>query len=123
MWDWLTKKWPLMLKDTHKAEVNRRLATQASGHRREVARLEADIEERIKPLVEKFQRTRVERTGYQFDRYAVRVDLDVWWVEKCLCHGNSQKEIEYLCEIMGRQVSYELGLALRARNFERRDTG
>ena len=71
----------------------------------------------IKPMVDKFLKVRI-KPG-EFDTYMIQVRMDSCWVETCLLHGDSQREIEIISEIMSYNIAAELDRALRALNIIR----
>jgi hypothetical protein len=91
--------------------------------KRQEAHYEAEIRDKIEPIVKKFLHTEVWRDDDHFGTYRVNVEMDTRWVEQCLVHGNSQKEISYITEMIGRQVGYELEPILKSRNFQRKGHG
>ena len=116
----------IVSKKRHNKEIDRlkKLAIdERSSHQRELKRQQAKYEEEIKqkiePMVKKFISLKFYRDELTFERYQLLIQMDTSWVESCLLHGNSQKEIEYLTEIIGRQVCCELEPILKSRNFER----
>ena len=111
-------KWPFVSRKKYKAELatkDRRIANlQATS-----LLMDEDIERLLKPMVEKFQQTEIRHDPDGSGKYAVQVTFDTNWIEGCLLRGNSQKEIHYLSEMMGKQIMWEVEHLIRARNIVR----
>ena len=111
-------KLPFVKRKTYERDL-RRAEGRTNMWRRDAERLEREIDELLRPMVEKFQKTQIHYDPIAFDRYVVQVAFDTHWVESCLLHGNSDREIKYLSEMMGKQVMYEVDHLIRARNIIR----
>ena len=122
-------KWPLMWRKNHDTEVSKLLENALLDkqslkrcYEERITELEAEIREKIEPVIKKFVRLKVNYDPSMFERYAIQMQLDTRWVETCLIHGNSQKEVSRMAEVISREMSYELEKILLSRNFERKYT-
>jgi len=114
----LSKYWPFVTKTKYrKLEDEKQRSARYSNDRN--AELNREIEELLKPMVEKFSRVRIVYDPTAYDRYMIQTSFDTRWIERCLLQGDSQVEISYLADAMTRQIRCELEVLLRARNIIR----
>lgn len=116
---------PFMLRRTAQASMQvleERLACRNKEHADRVAKLERadrqEVEQLLRPMVEKFLRMQVRRDA-EFGRWCFTIEMDASFVEECLRHGDSDTEIDYLGEMIGRMAHQKAVEVLRHRNCYR----
>lgn len=118
-------RFPLMWRKTAEAAMQvfqERMACRNKEHVERVAKLNREhrqeVEQLLRPMVEKFLRMQVRRDA-DFNRWCFTMELDAVFVEDCLRHGNSDTEIDYLGELIGRMAHQKAAEVLRHRNYYR----
>jgi len=78
-----------------------------------------EIEKLIEPIIKKFLQIKAvqDASPSNYNRYALHIALDTYWVEYCFTHGDSEREIDVFCEVMAGKIKNELQYALKSRNF------
>lgn len=111
---------PFMLRKTHEKNCETLRKTHQidkDRFQKEIQTLEKEIDKLIRPMVDGFMRLKIERSD--FDTYAVTTQIESYWVESCLSHGNSEREIRYLERNIAEMIARELHNCLFDRNVIR----
>lgn len=103
--------WPWMSKKRHEAEIERLKNEIRREENARADRLIAGMREELGALIDKLIDCSValepERSEMSV-QIIVRARFDMWVMEQVLSHGNSQREIEHICEVLAFQIKREL---------------
>jgi len=119
-------KWDRKSKAFYRAEISdlrkmiRSYRSQAASAEAEVKSLERKFEEKFKPLWNKLYDVSVHRSmSFNTPQYMVQVAFDSTWVEQALIHGNSDSELDFMCDYAARDLSRKMRQIWMTRNFVR----
>ena len=122
-------KWPFVRRSRLEAEQDRAknaataLERARQYHNQYIDKMERqrayEIEKVFEPAVNKICKIQIRQFDEPFPRWALQVEMESYWVQAALEHGNSEREIDSLADALAYRVKREICQAIKTRNMQR----
>ena len=112
-------RWPFVWRKTHDEQLRHVNSSHQSMTRSMQDEHKKEIEQILKPFVDKFIHLSIKPGVRMGESFRFCVDMDTYFVERCMCHGNSDREIAYFADVVGESAKRKIAECIRVRNYRR----